>query len=1370
MSEPPSETYPYGRYTEDDLAYELAVKRRHEAELLARPGVTGVDVGLKWIAGQLQPSISIRVYVRKKGDLAGGEPIPAAIEGVPTDVVEEGELVLGATYSLTPTERAVHDYAITGTMEGGWSISREDHGQQGSAGGHYGTLGLVCTDRASGAPLLLTNFHVVWAANAQKGDRMCQPGRGYYALVPEENMGTLDRWVLPTDEVGAVGNQIDAAAVRLTARSYRGTMRGVYLPGTVTPAGLSGLTADPVVGDIYQTCGARSGYKRVMCTGFGKASSISIPYDIVGHNVSVTSHEQMTLIGDPTWTEGAGFDQSAGMSGDSGSVIIKYIPPGGTGTLDAVGLFYASDGRVGPTASAYAGKIRTALDALNLNIATNPVALAWDAPTTGDGTVPTEPVPPPTTGPSPLPGSDPAYPLIDPVRLAQCVDAARQMAPDWLEAFGMIGIDAGYRQEKPPYTNEPVIRVHVDPDPPIGLPGSFGGFPVVVFRKPGGKMVAALAPDGSDDRYYDPVKGGCAHSPCSSVNQTGTLGCLVVERGSGVKMGLSNYHVYYGPADTGTGVKVIQPGLVEGGKCPRHHWTDVVRGVHDGPSGLDCAVSSLATAETRMFPRDGLGEIIDIGGVAGSAPCTAGVVVRKRGRTTILTQGGVTGVGGQFNVTYTLLGVTAVIPMHNMITVETTKRFAKAGDSGSVLVDNARRVVGLFSACNDAGTHSIACHIQPVLDALNVDVLTSDAPPVSGIPGTEPKQPPTTCIPFLFDNSVDNPISGTPGSGVEGQVYTFDLQLNRPDGVFDVIYNTFTNPDMLEALYEGNVVWTTGGFVGTEVEQKASIAFGPGTATVVTLRATLGGDGSEFYVKTTCARPPGQAVEPAPYWMYQPYSGASWMEGCNSPHPLALRYDEVVGSVTSVPAPTMAEAPPPVDPNPEGGVPPVGYLRHPPGYEPKALSFAPGASLRLGKFNVEDPEGYPAFDPNLRDPEGPPDVAHWHLMPDNRYWRGAGRHVSLQCLVRVGVGEACLLAGLHLEHMSYHWGQQWETAEYPQVSLWRLADGSLTWKKAAKTNVPLAPGAPVATVWEDCVGPRGVGVLRTEAGVVPDNTWVRLQAHLQLDQAATQNVGFGYAIGLGGGWLRVDGRFVLNLPTECLTNPWPGETDWVGAPQTPEQHDAHPRTVGAVHFGSVGPASTAQVELCDLLVGVGGGGDFYDPPELPDGTPDWHYPQSPFGIDEWGVTWFSASADTTDAVFASHADYPQNYYPFTALPPATGLGPPYKYGNAAGKLKRTHYRKMKAHSLAGGYDDGRAGITPNTHADDDYPVEYGDDEYYTYDQRFMTFEFAGIRQASASCNWGGSSATRRGTRSGSPAPRGAGASGRASSRPRARWP
>jgi hypothetical protein len=73
------------------------VKRRNRDRLMAPANVVGVGIGPKIVAGEESGRLVIRVYVRKKVPaevLDAGQRIPAEVEGVPTDVVEVGEVRL----------------------------------------------------------------------------------------------------------------------------------------------------------------------------------------------------------------------------------------------------------------------------------------------------------------------------------------------------------------------------------------------------------------------------------------------------------------------------------------------------------------------------------------------------------------------------------------------------------------------------------------------------------------------------------------------------------------------------------------------------------------------------------------------------------------------------------------------------------------------------------------------------------------------------------------------------------------------------------------------------------------------------------------------------------------------------------------------------------------------------------------------------------------------------------------------------------------------------------------------------------------------------------------------------------------------------
>lgn len=73
-----------------------AIKARYEKQLLARPGVVSVGVGLCQRDDAPNDEICIVVTVRNKlsiDNLSPDETLPEQIEGIPVDVRESGDIV-----------------------------------------------------------------------------------------------------------------------------------------------------------------------------------------------------------------------------------------------------------------------------------------------------------------------------------------------------------------------------------------------------------------------------------------------------------------------------------------------------------------------------------------------------------------------------------------------------------------------------------------------------------------------------------------------------------------------------------------------------------------------------------------------------------------------------------------------------------------------------------------------------------------------------------------------------------------------------------------------------------------------------------------------------------------------------------------------------------------------------------------------------------------------------------------------------------------------------------------------------------------------------------------------------------------------------
>jgi len=127
---------------------------------------------------------------------------------------------------------------------------------------------------------------------------------------------------------------------------------------------------------------------------------------------------------------------------------------------------------------------------------------------------------------------------------------------------------------------------------------------------------------------------------------------------------------------------------------------------------IDAAIAVTTVGELgNATPADGYGTP-----KSATVAAQLGDQVLKYGRTTGRTQGEITGINASVRVGYS--AGTALFT--GQIIVESNKPFIKAGDSGSLLVNNNLNPVGLLFAGNQSGKFAVANHIDPVLTRFGV--------------------------------------------------------------------------------------------------------------------------------------------------------------------------------------------------------------------------------------------------------------------------------------------------------------------------------------------------------------------------------------------------------------------------------------------------------------------------------------------------------------------------------------------------------------------------------------------------------------------------------------------------------------------------
>ncbi|HET9931783.1 MAG TPA: hypothetical protein VFQ35_13875, partial [Polyangiaceae bacterium] len=134
------------------------------------------------------------------------------------------------------------------------------------------------------------------------------------------------------------------------------------------------------------------------------------------------------------------------------------------------------------------------------------------------------------------------------------------------------------------------------------------------------------------------------------------------------------------------------------------------------PNKVDCAIAKVlpnakvSATPMRKVGRLASGEVIE---------ATPGMKVHKVGRTTSYTTGIVQDVNADVTVAYE---VGAITFQDQIVIIGDAGSFSDSGDSGSMIVDRAtRRPTALLFA--GSASHTIANHMQDVLDALAVEIV-----------------------------------------------------------------------------------------------------------------------------------------------------------------------------------------------------------------------------------------------------------------------------------------------------------------------------------------------------------------------------------------------------------------------------------------------------------------------------------------------------------------------------------------------------------------------------------------------------------------------------------------------------------------------
>jgi len=313
---------------------------------------------------------------------------------------------------------------------------------------------------------------------------------------------------------------------------------------------------------------------------------------------------------------------------------------------------------------------------------------------------------------------------------------------DLLRKTGVVAVGIGYKTVGGVKTSVPAIVCSVIKKLPVKNIKAMDLIPVQIENTSTDVIETGIIRALEDrTKRWRPAPGGVSigHEKITA----GTLGCLV-EKG-GKKYILSNNHVLANMNEGAIGDAILQPGAYDGGTFPYDRIATLAEFVKinfiggDGcgiskaitkalnfitksiKSGSRFATSRAELPENRVDaaiaePLDAswvLDEILEIGKLLGIGEATLGLGVKKSGRTSGLTHGTIDVMNVAVQVQY---GDTKIAYFVDQLQAGA---MSEGGDSGSAVVDNENRLIGLLFAGSDATT--IINPIGEVFSALKLD-------------------------------------------------------------------------------------------------------------------------------------------------------------------------------------------------------------------------------------------------------------------------------------------------------------------------------------------------------------------------------------------------------------------------------------------------------------------------------------------------------------------------------------------------------------------------------------------------------------------------------------------------------------------------
>lgn len=307
------------------------------------------------------------------------------------------------------------------------------------------------------------------------------------------------------------------------------------------------------------------------------------------------------------------------------------------------------------------------------------------------------------------------------------IRAAASQAPLNVHSIGI-----GYKVVQDEVTKDLCIRLHVVqklPESILGksvLPKEINGIPTDVIESPpayvgnngncSGHRRSKQRPivAGISAGHFD-ITAGTVGYFCYSTNQNDPSGEVYL---------LSNNHVFADVNQATHGDAIFQPGVADGGTSVdaigTFHRTVHIHLGGITPNHVDAAIAAISPNINYNS------EICSIGRVSGIESASLNMSVKKHGRTSEYTEGWVTDINYDTIVGMDHQNPNILALFEDQIRIDkkqTFPHFGLGGDSGSLVVEDNNKAIGLYFAGPDSGAYGVANPIEDVEKELEIKLL-----------------------------------------------------------------------------------------------------------------------------------------------------------------------------------------------------------------------------------------------------------------------------------------------------------------------------------------------------------------------------------------------------------------------------------------------------------------------------------------------------------------------------------------------------------------------------------------------------------------------------------------------------------------------